>query len=105
MAGMLRHATFLVKNQVRLTVNPEVILGPLRLSKKRFLCHFLAASRHTIAAHWKQSDPSTLGVFFERLNYVMHMEELTELSDDKSPAFFASWQPWVRFTSSVEYRT
>lgn len=72
----------------------SLIPGPLNLSKKGLLRHFLPAARQTIAAPWKQLGKPPIAAFLEKINYVMRMEELTA-SDDKSPVFFHIWQPYL----------
>lgn len=83
----------------------SLIPGPIRFAKKNLLRHFLAASRQTIAAHWKQSGMPPLAVFFERLNYTMRMEELAAFSEERTPIFFQTWQPWILFKESDSFQT
>lgn len=83
----------------------SLIPGPVRCSKKGLLRHFLAAARQTIAAHWKRTGPPPMAGFYEKLNYIMRMEELMAFSNDRSPAFFQVWQPWILFKGSDQYQS
>lgn len=80
----------------------SLVPGPICLTEKSLLRHFLAASWQTIAAHWKQTGSPPLAAFFENLHYVMRrrsrrqfqMIELRRFFRPGSHGYFR-FQNWV----------
>lgn len=85
-----------------------MIPGPLRVAKKRtdIFWQQLNKPLRLTQNNWAPPPPPfQLGVFFERLNYVMQKEESTAISYDKFPVFIGTWQPWILYKSSTDFQS